>query len=234
MSNKFITAATLAAILMSGTAMAETTIKQLTQTGSNVSISGTVDSVQNANKFTLRDSAGSTIDVNSNAALNVKKGDRVDVSGTLNSELLGLGKQINAASVNTDVSATASAATKGTLTNVKESIKDGAHSVKETATNLVDKAQDKLAPSAGGEVSAIAQLPDSGDVAIRGTVASVTNDKHKFTLRDNAGKTIDINHTQAMNVAAGDTVLVRGRMQDEVAGMGDEIQAYNVQQVAVR
>lgn len=73
-------------------------IENLPKSGS-VTITGIVDRVSGDNKFMLRDSSGKTIDVNTNEEIDVDKGDKVTVTGDLSSEVAGMGKEINNATV---------------------------------------------------------------------------------------------------------------------------------------
>lgn len=250
MSKKFTTIATTVAMLMSTSAMAEGTIATLGNEGS-VTLSGMVESVQDNNKFTLKDANGDTIDVNSKSGFNVNKGERVTVSGVLDAEMLGMGKEINSASVtrtsanananmNNNISAQQRAKMEMDYPNTKANTEKGVATEVGTqanagvlGTNVGVGVHTKANTTANAE-SAISNLPDQGDVTIRGTVASVSNDKEKFTLRDMAGNTIDVNSKTAMNVKVGDNVTVKGRMEDEIAGMGEEIQAYSVHQASLR
>lgn len=74
------------------------TIASLPKKGS-VQLSGTVDRVRGENKFVLRDAAGKTIDVHTESAVDVQPGSTVRVNGNMTSELLGFGRQIEAAQV---------------------------------------------------------------------------------------------------------------------------------------
>ncbi len=76
------------------------TIKSLPTSG-KVVITGIVDRVSDSNKFMLKDTAGKTIDVNTNNKIDVDKGDKVTVTGDLSDEAMGVGKEINNALVKT-------------------------------------------------------------------------------------------------------------------------------------
>lgn len=77
-------------------------IEELPDEG-NVAISGFVESVDvDDREFTLRDTYGETIEVESNTNLAVNQGDRVTVTGEVENEFLGMGQQIVAANVSID------------------------------------------------------------------------------------------------------------------------------------
>lgn len=73
-------------------------IEALPAAGS-VKLSGVVASVQGENQFTLEDSAGKTINVQTASAVNVKEGDSVNVSGMVDDRFLGFGRKIESAKV---------------------------------------------------------------------------------------------------------------------------------------
>ncbi len=94
--------------LMASTAMATeiktfSTIEALPESGS-VAISGTVSEVEDKDTFILKDSAGTTIDVHTTAAADVKAGQKVTVTGIMKDELLGMGREITDAEVSDEVS----------------------------------------------------------------------------------------------------------------------------------
>ncbi len=66
-----------------------------------VTISGVVEDIVNDNKLILKDSAGKTIDVNTEAAIKAEEGQTVTVTGEMSSEVAGMGKEINKAVVST-------------------------------------------------------------------------------------------------------------------------------------
>lgn len=66
-----------------------------------VTLTGVVDKVRNDRTFILRDTHGKTIDVHTMAQARVRAGDAVSVNGNVNSEVLGFGRQIENAQVNT-------------------------------------------------------------------------------------------------------------------------------------
>lgn len=68
-----------------------------------------------------------------------------------------------------------------------------------------------------------AELPKSGMVNREGTVERIVNN-NTFILRDKlTNKTVDV-HTAANNqVAVGDHVLVKGKAESEMLGMGHQI-----------
>lgn len=66
-----------------------------------VNLTGIVASVSDSDEFILRDVNGKTIDVVLSTAQKVRVGDKVRVVGELDSEFLGVGREINHATVTT-------------------------------------------------------------------------------------------------------------------------------------
>lgn len=62
-------------------------------------LNGVVAEVDNDQSFTLRDSEGKTIEVNTASNVEVQPGDTVSVNGNVKSKLLGLGREIESAKV---------------------------------------------------------------------------------------------------------------------------------------
>ena len=81
-----------------GGAEAASVIDGLPQEGT-VSLSGTVDKINNDTKFTLRDAAGEKIDINTSAKVAVNEGDSVNVDGRIQPEAAGMGREIIATDV---------------------------------------------------------------------------------------------------------------------------------------
>ncbi len=80
------------------------------------------------------------------------------------------------------------------------------------------------------EYSSIDRLPEEGRVTITGTVDDVAG-KTEFTLRDRDGETIDVDLNKRQVLKEGDRVKVVGMMDDDLAGIGQEINAIRVTEV---
>ena len=230
------------------------TVKTLPKDGASVSLDGTVASVnKNKKDFVLRDISGSTIDVESEQEISLNKGDKVSVDGKVDSEFLGLSKEIDATSIRITERASeniaandnskssgniftdAKNATTGAVAGAGSAIGNAANSVSNTASNAAnsvrERANNMMDPSKewhGGEYGSIDKLPESGQVMIEAEVSSVSDDMKRFVIKDKTGETIDVNSSVAVNVREGDMVKVKGEMRDEFAGMGEEINAYEV------
>lgn len=211
-------------LLLASTALAagntpeKASVDQLPKDG-YVTLTGTVDAASDDKSFTLRDAQGKTIDVESNVAVPLNKGDQVRVTGQVASEFLGIGKEINQASVSV-ISTTA--------------VNAGAADANEAAGGIINNSTlatgyPENDADEDEQASAIKQLPETGAVNIEGTVAAVDRDDNTFTLRDDAGKTIDVHASKELSISEGDRVTVKGLMRDDAMGMGDEIQATSVQ-----
>ncbi len=187
-------------------------IQALPKSGS-VQISGMVKDIKNDKKFILEDSAGKTIDVNSNANLQVKEGEKITVNGTLNSEILGLGKEIN----NATVSRSSDLDNRDTLSS-KDS--DDHEDLDEENASANDSSIKK-------SIDLIKNLPEEGRIEISGKVSEV-NDNGVFILQDRNGDTVDVHSGSKLSVSEGDKVKVIGRVTDEAAKMGEEITAEEV------
>ncbi|TNE64791.1 MAG: hypothetical protein EP335_06715 [Alphaproteobacteria bacterium] len=81
------------------------------------------------------------------------------------------------------------------------------------------------------EYTRIDQLPEEGAVTVVGTVGEVSDAK-EFILKDIEGNTIDVQSAIELTLKEGDRVRVIGVMDDDIAGMGDEINATSVTVVA--
>ncbi len=223
-----------------------------------VMLKGTVDSVDGDKAFTLRDMSGKTIDVEAKQKLSVRKGDTVSVRGVVDTGMLGLTKEIEAVSVDvtkelvneanakrgnvsdkagnamnragnavTGAAASAGNAISDGAKSVGQSVSDAGDAVNTRAKNMMDSSKEWH----GGEYGSIDKLPETGKVMLQGKVTSVSDDKMRFVLEDHTGETIDVHTQAAVNVRVGDTVKVNGMMDDEIAGMGEEIKAYKVSRI---
>ncbi len=76
-------------------------------------------------------------------------------------------------------------------------------------------------------ISKIAQLPEKGNVVITATVDDVDSNT-EFTIRDDSGETIDVESMTKLTIKEGDLVKIVGVMDDELAGIGREIDATSV------
>lgn len=74
----------------------------------------------------------------------------------------------------------------------------------------------------------IDQLPDSGTVSLTGTVSNV-RDEDSFSIEDATGNSIDVHSTKPLNLTQGTRVKVRGQMDDEAIGLGEEINNASVE-----
>lgn len=175
-----------------------TLITNLPKSG-QVTISGVVTQLNGNRKFTLADSAGKTIDVNTADIIDIKKGDTVSVNGTLDSEFAGFGKEINNATIG--------------------------HGINLDSTRGDDLSF--IAPASKKSNSAIENLPDRGMVEVSGIVSDVDGDK-KFILTDSTGKTIDVHTKNDLKIKEGDSVKVIGEIESEALGVGEEIKASKV------
>ncbi len=115
-------------------------------------------------------------------------------------------------------------ATKNAASSVSDTASNAANSVSERASNMMDSSKEWH----GGEYGSIDKLPEKGQVMIEAKVASVSDDMKRFVIEDETGETIDVHSSVAVNLREGDTVKVKGEMRDEIAGMGEEITAYEV------
>lgn len=178
--------------LLAGTALAasETTIKTLPDEG-QVSISGTVASVDNEREFTLRDETGTIgVDITSNQSVVLKKGDKVTVSGVIDSGITGT--DINASNV-----------------TVHKDMSEAMGDVIEGNTAISFE---------GATTYKVSQLPKEGLVKISGTVSKVSNEE-KFTLRDDTGTIgVDMESAEAAALTKGATVTVIGYVDSGILG----------------
>ena len=161
---------------------------------------------------------------------------------------MGMGKEINATSVNVMNKAqnrTASSMQNGQQNNqydvsraANQAGNDISRAASATGSAISNAASNTGAAISGAASSAanktasmfegqrtgkIDALPDSGQVELKGTVASVDKAENKLVLRDSTGDTIDVHSASNISVREGDTVRVQGDVQSEMAGMGEEI-----------
>lgn len=204
-------------------------IDALPQEG-NVSISGIVSSVEREDRsFTLRDNSGQTIDVHTRDRIRVAKGDSVRVRGVMKDEALGMGEQIVQATVTrNDRGAGDNArrdANRDRSDNENRRVATNEKTGAEKAVNKAyrDAKETLGVDETGKKVSAIDALPQEGNVMISGMVSSVEKEDRSFTLRDDAGQTIDVHTRDRIRVTKGDMVRVEGIMQDEALGLGEQI-----------
>ena len=94
-----------------------------------------------------------------------------------------------------------------------------------TATLLITTAA--LSADTNVKTSAVAKLEPGQTVTISGTVDRLS-DEDTFILRDSTGKNVDVHTAGKLTVKQGDKVMVAGKVEDEVAGMGEQIKATSV------
>lgn len=220
-----ITALT-AALLISTAAHAETSasasVESLPDKGM-VSLSGTVDRVVDGDTFVLRDAAGDTIDVHSNAQLTLKKGDSVSVKGEKTAEIAGMGAEIEKANVTIGGNRSASASNRAGGTAAPTAARDNTDRM--GARETADAATATGATTAMNDT--IEALPKEGAVELNGVVDRVSSD-NKFILRDADGETIDIHTAANVDVKPGDSVSVNGNVKSELLGFGRQIEGAQV------
>jgi uncharacterized protein YdeI (BOF family) len=180
--SKTLTAAGLAALLSTSALAAINNIRDL-KDGSQVTLNGTVDSVQNEREFTLRDETGKIgIDIKSGESVVLKAGDNVTVNGMVDKSLLGT--DINARNVTVD---------------------------KTIARAIGDTIEGNTSMSLeGATMYNIKSLPKEGLVKVSGTVTKVDNEK-KFTVKDSTGSIkVDVKSAETAELAKGAQVTVIG------------------------
>lgn len=191
-------AAGMAALLSTTALAAGMTIKSIPDEGT-VTLRGTVDSVNNAHEFTLRDNTGTIdVDINPDHSVVLKKGDEVTVTGSVDKDVTG--KDINASNV--EVS-------KGLVRGASDAVKSipGVSTTSAQAFNIRD-------------------LPDRGMVKVSGTVSDVDNEK-EFTLKDETGSiNVDIESNERAALAEGAKVTVIGHIDSGL--LGKDIKASQV------
>jgi uncharacterized protein YdeI (BOF family) len=187
------------AVLLSTSALADVKAIKEMPNGGNVTLSGTVDKVNNERKFVLRDGSGTVdVEIKSGQSLMLRQGENVTVTGTVDKGVLGT--TINANNVE---------GSKG----VVEATKKALDTVTDGATNA--------APTV-----AIKNLPETGAVRVTGVVEDVSSDK-KFTLRDQTGTVnVEVKSGESAVVTKGAEVTVVGNVSSGV--LGKDINATNV------
>lgn len=170
---------------------------------SYVTISGTVESVQNEREFKLRDNTGTIgVDIKSNQSVVLKPGQYVTVSGTVDNDL-GM----------VDIDATDVYAHKG----FTRSVSDALRGMKGVSTS-------------DAQAFNIKDLPKEGMVKVTGTVTDVDNEK-EFTLRDESGSiNVDIESNEKAALKKGARVTVIGSVDS--GALGKDINATQVIVVA--
>lgn len=188
------------AALISNSALAAGTIaiKDLPK-GGNVTLSGTVDKIDNEREFVLRDSTGTIdVDIASNQSVVLEKGAQVTVNGVVDKGFFG-----------TDINAATVTVHKGLAETIGEAIEGNTNISMEGATAVT-----------------IRNLPEQGIVKLSGIVTKVDNEK-EFTLKDETGSiNIDIESNEAAAVTKGAHVTVIGYVDNGV--MGKDINARKV------
>jgi len=181
-------------------------IKDLPKSGP-ITLTGTIESVENGKKFSLRDANDDTIDVETSNETSLTEGDFVKVQGSLDDKAMGMGRKIISASVT----------------------KLGSHGTgaKPGDDNRAAGQNRSDATSANASTS-IAALPTEGAIIIAGTV-DATKPDNVFTLRDADGKTIDVQTPTKLSLQQGDYVQVEGTAR--TSGETREIAAASVTQL---
>jgi uncharacterized protein YdeI (BOF family) len=190
-SNNAVLIASLTA-LMSTSALAANDIigidavKKL-KDGTQVSLTGTVDSVKSEREFTLRDKTGTLdIDIESNESVILKPGDNVAINGVVDSGLTG-----------TDVNASKVMVRKDIVSAVGDAIESN------TGMSLE-----------GAETYTIKTLPKEGLVKVSGTVTDVDNERH-FTIKDKTGSVdVEMTSNEKAVLTEGAEVTVIGYVAD--------------------
>lgn len=199
-----VSAFMLMSTLIAGSALAAaqvTPVGQLSNRGL-YTLSGTVAQVKSANEFVLRDESGS-IDVKAppSESLVIKQGDKVTVTGNVESGLWGLlGKDMRASNV-----------------EVHKDLTSALSDAVTAATGLsVEKAQN-------AHVNA---LPEQGMVKLTGTIDQVQSEKN-FVLKDPTGRVgVNIQSAQNLVLAPGAEVSVIGYVSNTT--LGKEVNATRV------
>lgn len=170
--------------------------KNLPEEGA-VTINGVVDSVENENKFVLRDSSGKVdVDLKSKQSTILKKGDQVSVTGVVDNGILG-----------TDIRASEVEVQKTLTQGISDVVKGvpGVSTANAAAFNIGD-------------------LPDAGNVKVSGIVTDIDNEK-EFTLEDDSGAiSVDITSAERAVLTEGAEVTVIGVMDKGLVGKNIEAQ----------
>lgn len=202
MKNYSLTLAVTMALLSTSALAAINNIKDL-KNGSQISITGTVDKIQNEREFTLRDQTGTIgVDIASNQSVVLKPGDTVTINGTLDKGLFSSDIDASKVVVNKTVARAVGDAIEG---NTGISL-EGA-----TAYN-------------------INTLPNQGLVKVSGTVTDVDNEK-KFTMKDATGDIkVKVESPEKAALIEGAQVTVIGYVDNTM--FGKDINASKVLVVA--
>lgn len=194
-----------AALLFTTATVAQAAIADIKtmKNGAPVNIAGTVDRVDSARTFVLRDETGKiTIDIESDQSVVLSKDMYVTVGGTVDSGIFGT--DINAATV-----------------KPHKSLRDALADIVKPTTGL---------NIAGARATTIANLPDEGLVKLQGIVLKVQNEK-EFTLQDGSGTVnIDIQSDKYAVLSKGTQVIVVGYVDS--SAFSKDINATDVSVVA--
>lgn len=194
-----------AGILLAASQQAHATIADIKQmdNGAPVNIAGTVDRVDNAREFVLRDETGKiTIDIQSDQSVVLSKDMVVSVGGTVDRGIFGT--DINAVTV-----------------KPHKTLRDALADLVKPTTGL---------NLAGARATTIANLPDEGLVKLQGIVVKVQNEK-EFTLQDGSGTVnIDIQSDKYAVLSKGTQVIVVGYVDS--SPLSKDINATDVSVVA--
>lgn len=119
-------------------------------------------------------------------------------------------------------------AERARITADVDKVADAGEMTAKEATALTTDTATRTVASADAEMnSTIEALPKEGAVELNGVVAEVDSD-NSFTLRDAAGKTIDVKTASNVEVQPGDTVSVNGNLKSKLLGLGREIDSAKV------
>ncbi len=179
------------AALLSTTALAAVSNIKEMENGSQISITGTVESVKNEREFKLRDSTGTiNVDIESNESVVLKQGDSVTVSGKVDKGLLKTDINANTVKVNKNIAQAVGDAIEG-----------------RTGVSLE-----------GATPYDINKLPKEGLVKVSGTVTDVDNEK-EFTLKDATGAiNVDVESAEKAAITKGAEVTVIGYVDKSMFG----------------
>jgi uncharacterized protein YdeI (BOF family) len=200
-SNGFVIAG-LATLVSTSALAAIKDIKDMGN-GSQVNITGTVDTVRNERKFLLRDASGTiAVEIASNQSVVLKQGDTVAVTGVVDKGML-----------TTDINASQVTVHK----NVAQAVGDTIES--RTGVSLE-----------GATTYSINSLPKEGLVKVSGKVTDVDNEK-KFTVADDTGSIkVDVQSPETAALTKGAEVTVIGYVDSGM--LGKDINARKVLVVA--
>lgn len=200
--NATFAAAGLMALVSTSALAAITTVKSMNN-GSQVNVTGTVESVQNEREFTLRDKTGTiNVDIESDQSVVLKEGDNVTVSGMVDKDLFG-----------TDINASKVMVNKNMAEAVGDAIEGRTPISLEGATKYN-----------------INKLPKEGLVKVSGTVTEVDNEK-EFTVKDSTGSIkVDVESAETAALTKGAEVTVIGYVDTNM--FGKDINARKVLVVA--